>query len=37
MGEEWKGGDIKNKPGGGYKINLLKEELETHKDTPNLV
>ena len=26
MGEEWKGGDM-NHPGGGYKINLLKEEL----------
>jgi GR25 family glycosyltransferase involved in LPS biosynthesis len=30
--EEWKGGDIKNNPGGGMKINLLKKELYKHKD-----
>lgn len=30
--EEWKGGDIKNTPGGGMKINLLKKELYKHKD-----
>lgn len=30
--EEWKGGDIKNSPGGGMKINLLKKELNKHKD-----
>ena len=30
MGEEWKGGDMSG-PGGGYKINLLKEELANHK------
>lgn len=33
MGEKWKGGeDIKRKPGGGWKINLLKQALEPHKD-----
>lgn len=33
MGEQWKGGeDIKRKPGGGWKINLLKEALEPYKD-----
>lgn len=37
MGEPWKGGDIKNKPGGGFKVNLLKEELKNHKDDNNLV
>lgn len=26
---EWKGGDMENSPGGGYKINLLKKELKT--------
>lgn len=26
LGEKWKGGDM-NRPGGGHKINLLKEEL----------
>ena len=30
--EEWRGGDIKNNPGGGMKINLLKKELHKHKD-----
>ena len=30
--EEWKGGDVKNNPGGGMKINLLKKELYKHKD-----
>ncbi len=37
MGEPWKGGDVKNKPGGGHKINLLKDELKNHKDASNLV
>jgi len=30
--ENWTGGDIKNSPGGGMKINLLKKELSKHKD-----
>lgn len=38
MGEVWKGGDdIANKPGGGHKINLLKDELKEHKDRDDLV
>jgi len=36
MGEEWKGGDM-SKPGGGFKINLLKEELANHRDDKNLI
>jgi procollagen-lysine,2-oxoglutarate 5-dioxygenase len=33
FGQEWKGGaDIKNLPGGGWKINLLKEALQPHKN-----
>lgn len=33
MGERWKGGeDIKNKPGGGWKVNLLKTALEPYKN-----
>lgn len=36
MGQEWLGGDM-NYAGGGYKVNLLKKELEEHKDKPNLV
>ncbi|XP_034233658.1 procollagen-lysine,2-oxoglutarate 5-dioxygenase isoform X2 [Thrips palmi] len=31
MGQKWVGGDMRY-PGGGYKINLLKEELEKYKD-----
>ena len=27
MGEKWLGGDM-NYPGGGFKVNLLKKELE---------
>lgn len=32
-GEKWKGGEnIKSKPGGGWKINLLKTAVEPYKD-----
>ncbi|KAJ3653292.1 hypothetical protein Zmor_012552 [Zophobas morio] len=32
FGQEWKGGhDIRNHPGGGWKVNLLKEALEPHR------
>lgn len=35
-GQAWKGGsDIKNLPGGGWKINLLKKAVEPHKDSQN--
>ena len=27
MGEKWEGGDM-NYPGGGWKVNLLKQELD---------
>jgi procollagen-lysine,2-oxoglutarate 5-dioxygenase len=37
MGEKWLGGDLKDYPGGGFKINLLKKELEMHKDNENLI
>lgn len=38
MGEAWKGGDdMANSPGGGHKINLLKEELENYKDRQDLI
>ncbi|XP_020626272.1 procollagen-lysine,2-oxoglutarate 5-dioxygenase 3-like [Orbicella faveolata] len=37
MGEEWRGGDVKNYPGGGHKINILKKETELHKNESNLV
>merc|ERR1711963_977096 len=31
MGQEWQGGDM-NYPGGGWKVNLLKEAMEEIKD-----
>jgi len=30
MNKEWQGGDM-NLPGGGYKVNLLREELKPFK------
>ncbi|XP_052126964.1 procollagen-lysine,2-oxoglutarate 5-dioxygenase 1 [Frankliniella occidentalis] len=36
MGKEWNGGDM-SRPGGGYKINLLKEELEQYKNDSNKI
>ncbi|XP_022085486.1 procollagen-lysine,2-oxoglutarate 5-dioxygenase 2-like [Acanthaster planci] len=37
MHQPWKGGDILNHPGGGHKINLLKEALKEYKDMKNLI
>lgn len=38
FGQEWKGGaDIKNRPGGGWKINLLKQAVEPYKNDPNKI
>lgn len=37
MGTEWRGGDVANWPGGGQKINLLKEALEEYKDRHDLI
>lgn len=37
LGEEWKGGNLKYDAGGGQKINILKRELEKHKDNSNLI
>ena len=37
MGEEWRGGDVKNYPGGGHKINILKKETELYKNDSYLV
>lgn len=31
MNEEWKGGDVLRLPGGGHKVNLLKEAMEKYK------
>ena len=38
MGEPWKGGEgMANNPGGGHKINLLKKEIENHKEKDDLI
>ena len=38
MGEKWTGGDdMANSPGGGFKVNLLKEDLEEYKDRDDLI
>ncbi|XP_071507295.1 procollagen-lysine,2-oxoglutarate 5-dioxygenase 1-like [Diadema antillarum] len=37
MNEEWQGGDIATSPGGGWKVNLLREELVKYKDQEDLV
>ena len=36
MNQAWKGGDM-TKPGGGYKINLLKEAMEPYLDSPDTI
>lgn len=36
MGKKWVGGNMKF-PGGGYKIRLLKKEIETLKDKNDIV
>ncbi|KAM8709351.1 hypothetical protein ACLKA7_016201 [Drosophila subpalustris] len=36
MGEEWKGGDMKT-AGGGVKINLLREAIESLKDAQDVI
>ncbi|XP_045601648.1 procollagen-lysine,2-oxoglutarate 5-dioxygenase 1 [Procambarus clarkii] len=37
LGLTWEGGDVKNLPGGGQKVKLLKEELLKYKDDPNRI
>jgi len=37
LGEKWEGGDVRNRAGGGQKINLLKKELLRHKDDANKI
>ena len=37
MGEEWKGGDVANGPGGAHKINLLKKALKNYGDRKDLL
>ena len=37
MNEQWKGGDVANGPGGGHKINILKDALKEYKNDDNTV
>lgn len=34
---EWLGGDVQRYPGGGQKVNLLRDALKRYKDDSNLV
>ncbi len=37
MGEDWKGGDIMQYPGGGHKVNLLRPVVKQWKDQNDTV
>ena len=37
MNEQWKGGDVANGPGGGHKINILRDALKEYKNEDNTV
>ncbi|XP_056646968.1 procollagen-lysine,2-oxoglutarate 5-dioxygenase [Diorhabda sublineata] len=37
LGHEWKGGNVRTHPGGGFKFNLLKNALEEHKNSNKVV
>lgn len=37
MGLRWTGGEVINGPGGGFKVNILKEALEDFKHMTNLI
>lgn len=37
MGEAWKGGDVGRSIGGGQKVRLLKEAMESQADQDDLV
>ena len=37
MNEQWKGGDVANGPGGGHKINILRNALKEYKNKDNTV
>ncbi|XP_022258413.1 procollagen-lysine,2-oxoglutarate 5-dioxygenase 2-like, partial [Limulus polyphemus] len=37
LNEPWEGGDVLRYPGGGQKVNLLRNEMEKHKDKDDLV
>ena len=37
MGEEWKGGDMTNSVGGGQKVLMMRQALESYKDDPEMM
>lgn len=37
MNQQWRGGDVANGPGGGHKINILKDALKEYKNDENTV
>lgn len=37
MGEEWKGGDMANSVGGGQKVLMMRQALESYKDDPEMI
>ena len=37
MNEVWKGGNVRTSTGGGFKVNLLKRNLERYKDDKDLI
>jgi len=37
LNQEWLGGDMANGPGGGHKLNLLRNGLKKYKDDKNLI
>lgn len=32
LGKSWKGGNVSYRPGGGYKVNLLREALKDYQN-----
>ena len=37
MNQKWQGGDMARGPGGGHKINILKDGIKPFKDEKNTV
>ena len=37
MGEEWRGGEMEDGPGGGHKINLLKKALAEYEHRSDVI
>ncbi|KAJ9584650.1 hypothetical protein L9F63_021012, partial [Diploptera punctata] len=37
LGDKWEGGNVRRYAGGGQKINLLKKELDNHKENADKI